>query len=181
MRAGRGHLQAAIAQHEVEVGLVEVDEAVDGRHANVQVGVVALEGLHLRQQPERRERRERRQLHDPAPAGLADLPHAGIQPVDPRRHDAQQRAAAARELDVPGAAREERRAELVLEPLDLPAHRRLREVQLIGRLAEAEAPRHGLEGPQAAERKGPLAYRIHIKSASMRAADFIGSEAGKRR
>ena len=72
------------------------------------------------------------------------------------------------------AAREERRAELVLQALDLPADGRLREVQLVGGAAEAQAPRDRLEGPQAGQRERPAAWAIHSKSASMSGTDLIG-------
>jgi hypothetical protein len=144
--------RVAVAQGEVQVGLVELDHAVGRRHADVEVGVVALEGLHLRQQPQRRERREGVEVHDAAPARLPDLPHACVEPVEPGRDHPQQRAAVAGELDVAGAAGEQRCPEFLFQALDLPADRRLGQVQLVGRVAEAEPARHGLEGPQAAQR-----------------------------
>jgi len=52
-----------------------------------------------------------------------------------------------------GAAQEEGRAELVFQALDLPADRRLREVQLIGGGAEAEQSGDCLESAEVGQRE----------------------------
>jgi hypothetical protein len=51
------------------------------------------------------------------------------------------------------AALEQRHAELVLELLDLAAHRRLGEVELLARLGERQVARRGLEAHQQVERR----------------------------
>ena len=177
---GRG-LRAAIAQHHIELGLVEIVHAVVGRDSDVEVGVGALKRFHARDQPQRRERREGAHADDAAAARPANLPHARIEPVEPRHHRAQQRAAIERQLDTARAACKQRRAKLLLEPFDLPTDRRLRHVQLVSRLAEIQAPRDCLKGPQAAQRQRPLAYEIHINSASTSALEFIGLSSRWRR
>ena len=91
----------------------------------------------------------------------------GVELLQQRRHRAQQRRAGAGELDMARAAQEQRRAEFVLERADLAADGRLGEVQFLGGGAKAQAPRHRLEGPQAAQRERPVARRIHIEFASM--------------
>ncbi|MNC94863.1 hypothetical protein D3C83_118350 [compost metagenome] len=50
-------------------------------------------------------------------------------------------------------ALEERHAELLLQVLDLPAHRRLREVELLARPGEGQVPRRRLEPHQQVERR----------------------------
>src|SRR5712691_282234 len=56
-----------------------------------------------------------------------------------------------RERAVP--ALEERRAELILELLDLPAYRRLREIELLACLGERQVARCRLEADQQVERR----------------------------
>jgi hypothetical protein len=73
---------------------------------------------------------------------LADLSHAGVQPGEPGLDAAQRDLRGLRRLDVPRAAREQRGAQLVLQALDLPAHRRLGEERFLGRGAEAGQPPH---------------------------------------
>ena len=51
------------------------------------------------------------------------------------------------------ASLEKRHAELVLELLDLPAHRRLGEVELVARLGERQVARRGLEADEQVERR----------------------------
>ena len=75
--------------------------------------------------------------------------------VEPGLDGAQQRLAVGRDLHRAGAAHEQRRAELVFEALDLPADRRLGEVQLVGGGAEAEQPGDRLEGPQVGQGERP--------------------------
>ena len=52
------------------------------------------------------------------------------------------------DLDMARAAQEQRRAHILLQTLDLPADRRLGQVQFFGRLAEVQMPRHRLESAQ---------------------------------
>ena len=52
---------------------------------------------------------------------------------------------------------EQRTPELLLEPADLVAERRRRDVQLLGRLGEAQMPGDRLEGAQRIERRKRLA------------------------
>ena len=164
----------AVAQREVELGIVEVGERVVRRDADVDVGVLALERLDARQQPERPERREGGDADPAATARTADLLHARVELAEPGLDRPQQGLAVGSDLDVARAAQEERRAELVLEALDLAADRRLRDVQLVGRGVEAEQPRHRLEGAQVAQRQRPAGPFIHTVSASMDQLGFIG-------
>jgi hypothetical protein len=143
--------------------------------------VLSLEGLHLRQQPERGKGREGRQVHRAAAAGLADLAHAGIQSVEPRSDHTQERGAVGREVDVAGAALEQRRTEFVFQALDLPADGRLRDMQFVGCLAETEPACDRLEAAQAAQRERALARGTHINSASKRFRVFIGFQSSLHR
>ena len=59
------------------------------------------------------------------------------------------------------------RAELLLEALDLPADRRLGDVQLVGGGAEAEQPGDRLEGAQVGQGERPAGVRIHALQASI--------------
>ena len=142
-------------------------------------GCVVLERVQPRQQPQRRERREGGEAHVPAPARHANLPHGGIEAVEQRRHHAQQRLPRAGELDVPGAAQEQRRRELVFERADLTADGRLRQVQLGCRGTEAELPRDRLESADRAYGERSDAGCIHDRTASMRQLEVIGSEAAR--
>ncbi len=152
-RAGFDPRRRLVAQRQVELRIVEVGEAVLGEDADVDVGVQALERLDPWQQPERAERGEGRDA-DAAPAArAADLLDAGIETRQQRLDRSQQQLPVGGELDPARAAREERRAELVLEALDLAADRRLGDVQLVGGGAEAERPGDRLEGSQGAQRE----------------------------
>ncbi|EWS52453.1 hypothetical protein X551_04762 [Methylibium sp. T29] len=119
--------------------------------------MVALVGLDARQQPQRGERREGVEVHAAPAARAADLAHAGIEPLQRRRHRSEQRDTVAGEGDAAGAAGEQRAADLVLQRLDLAADGRLREVQLLGRGTEAEVARDGLEGADRADGERALA------------------------
>jgi hypothetical protein len=66
-------------------------------------------------------------------------------------------AAVAGQLDLARAAQEQHAADLLLQRLDLAADGRLREAQLVGRGAEREQPRNGLEGAQRADGQRALA------------------------
>ncbi len=118
-----------------------------GGHADVDVGMRALEGFEPRDQPERRERREGRDADDVAPAPDTDLAHGRIEAIE-RGRDVRrsERCAVAGDLDVASAAHEERRAELGFERADLAADRRLRQMQLFGGGPEVEQTRDRLEG-----------------------------------
>jgi hypothetical protein len=56
-------------------------------------------------------------------------------------------------------AGEKDRTDVLLERADLPADRRLREVQLFGGDAKARVPGHGLEGAHGSDGDGSLAER----------------------
>ena len=93
---------------------------------------------------------------------------------EPGLDRAQQRLAVGRDLHRARAADEQGGAELVFEALDLPADRRLREVQLVGGGAEAEQPGDRLEGPQVGQGEGAAGVDIHASAASIDARGFIG-------
>ena len=173
--------RAAIAERQIELGVVEVGDRVGGRDADVDVRVLALERLDARQQPQRAERCEGRHTDALAAARLADLAHARVDLAEAALDRTLQHAAALRQLHVPRAAHEQRGAELALQPLDLSTDGRLGDEQFLGRVAEVQAPRDRFESAQAAEREGATGSRIHIKSASMAGAGFIGLPRQQRR
>jgi hypothetical protein len=145
-----------VAQGEVELGVVEIGDRVVRGDADVDLRMEALEALDARQQPERAEGSEGGDA-DPLPAARApDLLDAGVELVQQRLDRTQQDEPVGRDLHVPGAAHEQLGAELVLEPLDLPAHRRLGDVQLVGRGVEAERAGDRLECPEVASERGRL-------------------------
>ncbi len=172
-RAGRRVLGADLAQHQVVVGIVQLHQPVGGRDADVDGRLALLEGGQARQQPQRGERREGGQAHLRAAAQLADLAHRAVDATQRRRDGAQQQLAGLRELHAARAAREQRRAQLVLQALDLAADGRLGDVQLLGRGAEARAPGHGLEAAQVVEDQRAMATHVHGLAAFLATA-FLG-------
>ena len=117
MRTGGRRIGMAIAQRQVDVGVVEVGHHVAGRDADVDVGVLALERGQARQQPQRGEGGEGGDAHVPPAARAADLAHRGVQALQQRHHAAQQLRAGAGEFDAARAAQEQRRAEFVFQAL----------------------------------------------------------------
>mmetsp|Transcript_5755 Transcript_5755/g.22309 ORF Transcript_5755/g.22309 Transcript_5755/m.22309 type:complete len:221 (+) Transcript_5755:2007-2669(+) len=163
-----------IAQRQVVLAVVEVGDAVQGRHADVDVGEMLLELAQPRDQPQRREGGEGRHVDDAAAARAADLPDGLVQPRQHGHRGGQQLGAVAGELHLAGAAQEQGAADLFLQRLDLAADGGLGQAQLLGRGPEAQQPGHRLEGAQRADRQRPLAYRlIHERMVSIPAAHSL--------
>ena len=164
--------RAAVAQRQVELGVVEVLERVVRRDADVDVGMAALERLDPRQQPERAERREGGDADALPAARAADALDADVELGEQRLDRAQQRLPVGGDLDVARAANEQLRPELVLETLDLAADGRLGDVQLVGGGAEAERPRDRFEGAQVGQRERSAGSGTHANRASISARRF---------
>ena len=87
------------------------------------------------------------------PLHRAQLAHRAVNAVQRRQHSLAQRLAGGGDLHPPGAADEQRRAQLGLQCLDLPADGGLGDKQLVGRRAERQTPRHRLKRAQAVQRQ----------------------------
>jgi hypothetical protein len=109
--------------------------------------VQVLKAVQPRQQPQRRERGEGRQPNGLAVALLAQLAHGGVELHQHRIEGAPQRRPCAGERHVARAAREQGRADLLLEAADLAADGRLREMQLLGCTSKTGQAGHRFEGP----------------------------------
>jgi hypothetical protein len=105
--------------------------------------------------------------------GDRELAHAGIglepvgralQAVERVGRDPVERLAALGQRQRARPALEQFQAEMVLEPLDLPAHRRLRDEQLLGCLREAQCAGRRLEALEEGEMGQVIALRYHSQN-----------------
>ena len=146
-----GERRRPVAQREVEAVALEVLDFGVRSDAHVDAGVLAREAREARDQPERGE--GMRGGH-----GERLLARLRAQPVGCSAHRREGLRRRGVEL-VPRLGQrkrampplEQRHAELVLELLDLAAHRRLREVELLARLGEGEVARGRFEPDQEVE------------------------------
>jgi hypothetical protein len=117
--------------------------------------VFALKRFQPGNQPHGRKRRPGGDGHALAPRALANLPHRRINAFQRHACGAQQLRAGAGELHRPRVAQEKRRAHLVFQRLNLPAHRALRERKLFASGPKVQVPGHGFKGAQVAGSNGP--------------------------
>jgi hypothetical protein len=155
VHAARGHLRRVeVAQGEVELGIVEVGDRVVAETRMSMSGCSRWNAsIRGSSQSEPNEAKVATLTRRPA-ARAADLLDAAVELGEPGLDRAQQRLPVGRDLHRARCRGRTGRAELVLEALDLPADRRLGEVQLVGGGAEAEQPGDRLEGPQVGQGEG---------------------------
>ena len=147
---GRHVLARAIAQGDIDVRDVHVERGIAGIDADVDLGVVALEGLQPRNQPHRGEGREGGERHALAPGVLADLAHRAVDARQRLLDGQQQLRTGARQFDCPRVAQEQGHAHFFFERLDLPAHGGLGQCHFLGGGAKVEVARDRLERAQMA-------------------------------
>ena len=148
-------MAAAVADRGIDVAAPEIDQRGRGGDADVDAGMRLLERGEPRQQPfggQRGQRRDRQHMV----VVLAQQPVGREPQIVKGGADAGQ--------VIPGLRRQRQRAvlpdeqadpQLFLQPPDLMADRGLRDVQLGGRIGEAEVPGGGFERPQAIQRGQP--------------------------
>ncbi len=143
---------AAVAHRHVEVLAREVDHVLGGRYLEVDVGVGLHEAAHARDQPLDREGRRQVDLERGRALRLAQLLRRVHHLLEGFLDARQVGLAGGGERKRLGVAHEQRDAEVLLERLDLVAHGRGRDEELVGRAREAQVPRRDLEGTQRIER-----------------------------
>jgi hypothetical protein len=142
-----------VPDREVEAVAVELLHARVGHDAHVDAGTAAGEAGEPRDKPQRG---ERGRSGDRKPF----LSRLRAQPVGGGAHGGQdlrrrgiERLPRLRERERPVAALEQLHPELLLQLLDLAAHRRLGEEQFLARLGEGQVARGGLESDQQVQRR----------------------------
>ena len=137
----------------MEVGLAEVHDLARGVDAQLQVGVAVMELRESRQQPLLQKRCNRGDVERAGATALAQLVERGLQVGEAAADSRQQQQAFRRQFDVAAGAPEQRHLQVILERLDLHAHRRGRDVQGVGGGRKAQPRGDGLEDAQRVERQ----------------------------
>ena len=135
-----------VAQGQVHIRGFQVHRHVAGINADVNARVVALELFHARNQPHGCKAGPGGDGHAAAPRRLAHLAHGGVHALKCRGHGPLQLRTGAGQLHGPRMAQEQCHTHFFFQRLDLAAHGRLRERQLIGCGAEVQVPCHGQKG-----------------------------------
>lgn len=145
---GRRIARWAIPDGKFNAFVLQVDEAVVGGHAHVDVGVLLLEASEARQQP---------QAGDADAGGDRDRPPFGrhangadgvLQLLHGAVGAAEQAFALGRERNRAVPAYQQLHTQRLFQCRHLPAHRRLRQAQIIGRERDAHAPAYRHEAAQ---------------------------------
>ncbi len=143
------------AHHHGDVGLRRVAAAVRPRSVDAQVdaGVQLRELRQPRQQHLAGEVRRHVQPHARAPEARAQLLGDGFQPREQIVYLLEVARTGICERQRPGTTRKQRQAQLRFQRLDLVAHRRRRDAELIGRDGEARMSGGDLKGLDGLQRR----------------------------
>jgi hypothetical protein len=142
-----------VTHRDVDALALQVEHAVVGGDAHIDLGAGAAELAQARDQPQRAERHGGGQ-RDPLPVGarreavdrVLDLAQRGV-------HRSIQAVAFVGEDEAAALAHEQPHPQTLFQRLDLAAHRGLREVQLVGGAGEIQVPRGRLEALQQVQRR----------------------------
>jgi len=142
-----------VADGDVDRAPLQVGQRISCRDAHVDAGMQGDEGRQARDEPEAGEAGRRRH-HDGLHVLRAhELARGPVEPAQRLGDGAVERPAVFRQFESPVQAPEERHAEPVFERLDLPAHGRLGECDLLCGPGEAQVPRGRLERDEQLQRR----------------------------
>ena len=149
-QAGPG--AAAIADGDVHLLALEIDQVRGGRDAHLDARIGVLERGHPRHQPLGGQRGRGADGQPPVVIGAAQSRGGAVQVLERGADGRQIVLRLPRQFQRAVAADEQGDAELLLQPADLMADRGLGDVQFGGRAREAQVASGGLERAQAVER-----------------------------
>ena len=150
-----------IADGDVDVAPSKIDKAIVGGHVDLDLRVLRPERRKTRNDPQRCERHGRRQREPGRAVSPADPLGRVGQRVEHVGHFAVKSGTGGSERECAVPPLEQRRAERILERLDLPRQRRLRDKQFLRGQREREAPARRLETPEEIERRQPSQRFMH--------------------
>jgi hypothetical protein len=141
------------AQRHVDRRPREVHQFAGGMEAQLDVRMLAPEGADPWQQPHLQERGEQRNLQRSAALVLPDVLQGRFELIKAGTHAGQKFQALVGHFHAPAVAAKQRHLQIVLERLDLLAHRRRGHVERVRRRAETQARGHRFEHTQRAQRE----------------------------
>ena len=137
---------------DVDAAGAEIGRGMGRGKPHLDPGVGGVEGIEPRDQPAHHEGGEAGDHERPLPGPRSDLGRRCLQDLQGLAYVRQERCAGGGELDAPVEAAEQRRAEMVLQRLDLAADRTMGQVQLLRGRTDAQALGGELERGQGLER-----------------------------